>query len=45
MSADEFMEWMEAATPDQLERFAEDADDVYVVLPPPNPRDRNRGLR
>lgn len=45
MSADEFIEWLEAATPDQLEGFAEDADGVYVVLPPPNPRDRNRGLR
>ena len=26
MSTDEFMEWLEAATPDQLERFATGTD-------------------
>jgi len=26
MSTDDFMEWLETATPEQLERFAEDAD-------------------
>ena len=26
MSTDEFMEWLEAATPDQLERFANGTD-------------------
>jgi hypothetical protein len=46
MSTDEFMEWLETATPDQLERFADDADGGWAaVLPPPNPSDRNRGLR
>jgi hypothetical protein len=45
MSTDDFMEWLETATPEQLERFAEDADGMFAVLPPPNPSDRNRGLR
>jgi len=45
MSIDDFMEWMETATPEQLERFADDADGMFAVLPPPNPSDRNRGLR
>jgi hypothetical protein len=36
MSTDDFMEWLETATPDQLERFADDADGVWAaVLPPP----------
>jgi len=46
MSTDEFMEWLETATSDELESFADDADGVWgAVLPPPNPSDRNRGLR
>ena len=35
MSTDDFMEWLETATPEQLERFAEDVDGVLAVLPPP----------
>jgi hypothetical protein len=35
MSTDDFMEWLETATPEQLERFAEDADGMFAVLPPP----------
>jgi NAD-dependent dihydropyrimidine dehydrogenase PreA subunit len=35
MSTDDFMEWLETATPEQLERFAADADGMFAVLPPP----------